>query len=675
MRTILILLFMHATICILAQSEILENTLENQAQDREIEEDSDQDYLSNLNYFIEHPINLKSAHFEELNLLNLLTPNQLEDLFKHVELNGELLCLEELQVLPHWDDGTIRSILPFVKLKDEVNETRFYRRDWTKGKSYILSRMNIIGPTKEGYKGDDPKYIGNPFKLLEQYRYNYYNRLKIGITMEKDPGENFAWNSSQKGFDFTAGYIGFSGGRVIRNWIVGDYQVQLGQGLIYWQGNSFGKSSEPTSLVKIANKSKVYSSADEVNYGRGAVTEIAFGKFSLCGFYSHKWMDGTVSDSIATGWTQNGLHRTMSEMGRRKNLEEKVLGGSLGWGKQQGRINVNSYFLAYNSTLKVTDQIYQKQFDALDQRWYSSVDYRFGFKNLYFFGEIGGDQNLKGAAINGLMLSSSEKISLSIMHRSFMNGFYSPFESVLGRIGSSVAERAVFIVFNYKPSRKIDLSGYAEQYRIDWLRYLVSSTHVGSDYLVQFIFRPDKKVQFTLRFRNRVSEANSKALENSIKEIESVRQISVRSQLTLHITQNLSLKSRLEWTGIERKSVSAEEGFLLYQDLNLQPKFKKWSLHLRYALFTTDSYDTRIYAYENSALFVYSVPAYYYQGYRYYLVTKIPLGKSIELWFKYAQTHYRNKLEISSGNEKMSTSTKHELLVQFRWKLNYSKSK
>mgnify|MGYP007042166935 CR=1 FL=1 len=48
-------------------------------------------------------------------------------------------------------------------------------------------------------------------------------------------------------------------------------------------------------------------------------------------------------------------------------------------------------------------------------------------------------------------------------------------------------------------------------------------------------------------------------------------------------------------------------GILLYQDLVYSFKEIPLKLSARYAIFDTDNYDTRLYAYENDLLYVFSI--------------------------------------------------------------------
>lgn len=65
----------------------------------------------------------------------------------------------------------------------------------------------------------------------------------IGITAEKDAGEQLYWGPSQKhyGFDFVSPHVQLMHRGRLKNLIIGHYQAQVGQGLLLGGNFGFGK--------------------------------------------------------------------------------------------------------------------------------------------------------------------------------------------------------------------------------------------------------------------------------------------------------------------------------------------------------------------------------------------------------------------------------------------------
>jgi hypothetical protein len=116
-----------------------------------------------------------------------------------------------------------------------------------------------------------------------------------------------------------------------------------------------------------------------------------------------------------------------------------------------------------------------------------------------------------------------------------------------------------------------------------------------------------------------------------------------------------------------KNSVNKESGFLTFMDLIFKPMMENYSGVLRLQYFETDSYDSRIYAYENDVLYSYSIPAFADKGFRYYLTVNYDLNKKISLWLRWAQTIYRNRNFIGSGLDEIEGNKRSELKLQARW--------
>ena len=74
-------------------------------------------------------------------------------------------------------------------------------------------------------------YYGNADRYYTRFRYSYRTNISIGFTAEKDPGEQFFKGAQKQGFDFYSFHAFYRGGKYLKSFALGDYQIQLGQGL------------------------------------------------------------------------------------------------------------------------------------------------------------------------------------------------------------------------------------------------------------------------------------------------------------------------------------------------------------------------------------------------------------------------------------------------------------
>ncbi|HNP48260.1 MAG TPA: helix-hairpin-helix domain-containing protein, partial [Bacteroidia bacterium] len=244
---------------------VLENNMESMVASNTSADDN-LDVLEVMNEYSHSALNINQATLETLEQFPLLTEIQANAIIEHRNKFGKFRCVEELQVLNEFTLEDIRKILPFISvgsitpglplsLKNLVSEAE---------QSLTLRWQRSLGPQIS--TTETTRNYGDPTKLFAKYKYRFADRLRLGITAEKDPGEGFFSGKQQNGFDFYSAYLQWQQKGLIQKIILGDYTVQFGQGLVMWSGFGFGKSAE-TILIKRSAKGTIpYTSADENNF-------------------------------------------------------------------------------------------------------------------------------------------------------------------------------------------------------------------------------------------------------------------------------------------------------------------------------------------------------------------------------------------------------------------------
>jgi hypothetical protein len=127
------------------------------------------------------------------------------------------------------------------------------------------------------------------------------------------------------------------------------------------------------------------------------------------------------------------------------------------------------------------------------------------------------------------------------------------------------------------------------------------------------------------------------------------------------------LRNRIEWARFN-KGIIDEQCNLNYQDIIYHLQKFPLDLTFRFALFDTDSWNTRIYAYENDVLYAFSIPPYYGKGIRSYLMLHSSISSHIDLWLRVARTTLTDVNVIGSGLNAITGGQKTEVKVQLRIK-------
>ena len=89
---------------------------------------------------------------------------------------------------------------------------------------------------------------------------------------------------------------------------------------------------------------------------------------------------------------------------------------------------------------------------------------------------------------------------------------------------------------------------------------------------------------------------------------------------------------------------------------------------MRLLYFETDSYNSRLYAYENDVLYGFSIPAFFDKGFRYYTNVNYDVSKKLSIWLRLARTTYLNRQTVGSGLDEIAGNSRTECRVQILWK-------
>ncbi len=686
-KSLLLVAFCTSSAALLGQTqeEIIQNRIEFISEQMEDEDMDLTDVVDVLNQYYEHKINLNGATAEELRSLMLLTDIQINDLLLHVKRFGKLISLYELQSLRYWDMNTIQLILPFVMVDDKLLQAHFTFKDVIKyGKFDAFLRYQRTPEHKSGYdkipleekKLSSKYYYGNPDKYYTRLRYTYRNNISIGLTAEKDPGEQFFKGAQKYGFDFYSFHLYYHGGKYLKTVVIGDYQVQIGQGLNLWTGYAFRKTADVANIKRNALPIKAYTSADEARFLRGAATELGYKDFSLLLFGSYKKMDGSVfSDTLeeqdlnlVTSINLTGLHRTTSEIAKRNSLGEAIAGTNLKYGKRNFNVGVAAVYQGY-------DKPYQREISPYNQYSFRgqhkvslSADYNYIWRNLNIFGEVssaghGGEY----AVIQGAILAIDSRATISTFYRNFSRGYGTSYNNAMSEWSNTQNEEGIYLGLNVKLTDAWNMSSYYDIFRRKWLSFGADAPSKGHEFLFQVNYKPTRKMEVYARYRQQLKQINGATMgDGSITELDNENHQNYRLNFSYQVTDNIRIASRIEFVQYRTPTRGNNKGLLLQQDIIFRPKSFPLDVTARLALFDTDSYYSRIYSFEANALYTYSIPSYYYQGTRAYFLIRYTFLRKFNVWVKYGQFIYSNRKSTGSGPETIQGGTKSDITVQLR---------
>ncbi|MEJ6796938.1 MAG: helix-hairpin-helix domain-containing protein [Flavobacteriales bacterium] len=637
--------------------------------------------FDSFNELLERPLNLNSASEDELRALFFLNEIQLQALIKHREKYGDFISIYELKQIRSLDKETIHLMLPFVVVAEkQAVPRRNVLSVFDGGRNELWMRYQRQFQDQRGFlqneDGETP-FKGTADRLYMRYRYTKGNRFSLGITGEKDAGEEFFTGSNPNGFDFYSGHLFYKNDGFIKRVALGDYHAKFGQGLVTWSGYAFGKSADINTAKRPTVGLKANTSADENLFLRGGAITFGPEKLDVTVFYSRKKIDGNLAEATDslnldiqefTSIQNTGVHRTDNEIADKDGVIEEHIGANVttilrGW-KLGANVVRTKYDLNLNRNLGLYNQF---EFSARENTAYS-IDYGKVWKNLNLYGEAARSVNGGTALITGLLASLNKQLSLSAVYRNYSRDFHSVLNNGFGETGGTKNEKGLFTGFSYKPNRRIKFTAYADRFTFPWLRFRTDAPSNGTEYLAQFTYKPSRSQEYYIRYRTETKEQNATGLESIIDFPTEITKRSLRFHAAWKPTAAFQLKSRLEFSQFSEQDQPDENGFLFYQDFIYKPQGKPYQISLRYAHFAMDSYDARIYAYENDLLYVFSVPPYFGKGSRIYAMTKFKIKRRVDLWVRWSQWFYNDRNSISSGNNEILSNRRDEIKIQVRWK-------
>ncbi len=697
--------------------DLIEQRIEDAVE--QLGDDADIDLTSLFEFLTDcylDPIDLNHTDALELNKLLLLSDVQISALVQHIQRNGKLFNIYELQTIDSWDVRTIQQVMPFVTVREkllsssaslktifsrathELTVRSFLSVEQRKGN---MDRASLFGKPYYYPNGDqlpnfdDPAvldslrrdnrvYLGSPYKLYTRYRFRYRQNISFGVTAEKDEGEEFFQGTQKQGFDFYSAHLFLRDLGKLKALAIGDYQAQFGQGLTFWNGLGFGGKSSFTMNVKRNGVGLMpYTSVNENLFMRGVAATYEVAKnLELTGFYSNKGLDANITsvpagsdtldtiepEAVFTSFQEDGFHRTTREVARAHSIGERIIGGHLRYIRPAFSIGATAAHVEFGGQLQRNTLAYnQFEFNGRSNTT-AGVDWNALYRNLTFFGEAAMSENGARSWNAGLLASLDKRVSMSMVYRDYGRDFQNLYSVAFGEGINPWNQRGLYTGIEIRPDRKWTINAFFDQWEHQWLRYQVDAPSRGTDWLAQVNWRPSRGTELYVRVRQRNRPRNTAETVDLIRNVVEMDQTNYRINASYKVSPSISLRTRVETVDFQRGKESLKHGFLLYQDIVHRPLMSPVELTLRFALFDTESYDARIYAYENDMIGVFSIPPYYGRGIRWYGMVRLTPLRRVDMWLRYGAWIYQDQTSISSGLQEIPGNVRSDVKLQMRWR-------
>jgi DNA uptake protein ComE-like DNA-binding protein len=662
----LCMLVLIAAVAVKAQEQQSDDTLKasdyvqwEKIFETETEDEENTSSLDEFEQLEDNPIDLNIASIEELHNIPAMTNVVASRIIARREY-APFTSLNELTNI----DGITQEMLSFIRL--------FVRVKKTKKKSNLtgvfLSRTSMEIEKRKGYLNNE--YYNSPMRILnkfnisigseESYLTPMISKIDIGILTEKDPGER-----SLK--DYSSGYGCLSMPALSSQLIIGNYQIETAEGLIFWRSSAFLKGSDVIAPARKNGRGfHPYLSTNENSFFRGVAFSLDLDFLQLHLFYSDRPVNAAI-DTLGqiSSVDQAGLFRTENELRKKNSTREIIMGFRATANIFEGlKLGGTAYQTRFNNPL-----ILKTENDITTNRlWMHGIDVSYTNDKIDLFTEIAVDRSYETAVIGGLIYEPATSLSISLIARNYPYGFQSIHGNAFGETGGQVQnENGVYIGIKTQLINWLWISTYFDQFNHPQPTRNIPIPSHGNDFLALAEITLANECNFAIRFKRKelLTAIDKNDLYGRMtKQIINRIQENYRFTNELLLSPLVSLVNRIEWIKVMSAGINKLEQGLLISHTVKFTVLHSLTVRARIAIFETDSYDSKIYEYEDDLTRASFNPALYGSGLRWYLTNRYNIFKNVDLSAKYSQTIKDGVKSISSGLDEIEGNTQSLLSLQ-----------
>ncbi|MBN2806771.1 MAG: hypothetical protein JXR22_08935, partial [Prolixibacteraceae bacterium] len=390
-------------------------------------------------------------------------------------------------------------------------------------------------------------------------------------------------------------------------------------------------------------------------------------------YYSNHKADANITTTNEQGKVTgvsslqtSGYHRTEGEIADENALRIQQAGAALKYRFQGLAVGVQGLYEQYSAPLTLSDQLYNRYNFNGDRNYNLSTDVLWVFNRFTYFGEAAISQSGGKALVTGMEAQPANEIAFSILYRNYARDFHSINGTSFAESSKNSNERGLYAGITVYPLARAKISGYIDQYETYWMKFTSNGPVRGTDLMFQADYEPTRSINMYLRFK---SENNSEKTSSAfpLKPDDKQQVTRARYQLNWQAADWIQFRFRTEWNAYT-KADSTENGWMVFADVVTRP-VEKFSASARLAWFSTDGYNSRIYAYENDVPQYFYIPAFYNKGLRYYLNCSYQAFNNLTIYLKLAQLYYFDKEQtIGSGNTALNDHKRSDFKIHLKYR-------
>jgi hypothetical protein len=499
-----------------------------------------------------------------------------------------------------------------------------------------------------------------------KYSFRYSDRLYAGVVAEKDAGEPFAALHNRCGYDYYSFYLLLKNCGRLKALAVGNYRLSFGQGLVVSTDYLIGKTIYASSFNNRSSGIKKHSSTDEYNYFRGVAATVALSRhWDVSGFYSHRSLDGVVTDGEITSVYKTGLHRSQKEADKKHLFTLQLTGGNISYQQNRIKLGITGIYYVFNRPYEPELTGYSK-YNLHGNNFYNlGVDYAYRWHRFSFQGETAvGKQGW--ASLNRLQYSPVQDVHLMLIHRFYSYNYWAMFAHSFGEGSTIQNEQGYYLGLETSPFAYWKFFASFDLFSFPWKRYRINKSSRGMDGLVQATFTPRANLSMELKYRYKQKERDLTGSKGTLTLPIFHHQF--RYRLNYSFKDVFSSRTTLDYNHFHSQDRAADIGYQVTQMISSQLPWARLFADVQGSYFSTDSYDSRVYASEKGLLYTFYTPSFQGSGFRCSVRLRYELNKHWLFITKFGETIYLDRNEIGSGNDLIRGNKKADIQMQLRIK-------
>ncbi|MBO7437698.1 MAG: helix-hairpin-helix domain-containing protein [Bacteroidaceae bacterium] len=628
-----------------------ESVLETLLSDEELTDNAIEELSCLYESIHESPLNINTATRDELSMLPFLSDRQIEDIHAYIYMHGPMLTLGELQLTGSLDLETRRLLRHFVYAgpvppqKERIRLADVLRN----GRSELVARMDIPLYLRDGFRYHSPEelqrypnraYLGGRLSHNLRYSFNWHNRIRLGISADKDAGE--------KGYDFWSPYLFIKDVGALKELALGSFKAQFGQGLLMGGGFSVGKNMALSTMSRQTQGLKPHSSTQEYGYLRGAGVALEWGHttFTLLGALTP--LDATIKgDTVIGSLKDDGYHRTGLELSKKHNVTLSTYAANVRYGFRGLRYGVTALYEELSLPYKGLSRYAGVAADcSVNRSWYS-LQAEFSLLNS------------EPALIASQTFRLHKGWTLNSVFRHYSPKYQSLHSNSMSEGG--VQNETGLLTGLVHSGHNLKVSGYADLFMHPEPRYGASAPSNGMDLRMEADWRAGRRdaLYVTARFKAKQKDCKYTG------QLEYCLTGRYRLRWTHEFKDGSEMRTQFFYVRYDFIAEPITNGYALTGSYSRSLFKERLDVNLTAAAFHTESYDCRVSVYESGLRYSYNFISLYGKGGRLALTVKYRMGKNMQLNLKAGGTYYLDRDEISSAQQRIASNHKEDISLQF----------